>query len=271
MDNQTRCIFVLQSGMMPKPSETVAGCTTKAKSFLTYRNYFLTIKTSTMFNTKKMFAPDANETAGGTTAAPVVKMKTDDEYKSEKRTELEAQKKAEFEKFKTLEFDTPDWVASQMELYKIGVAIKGEIANLKNIEAEQLLQEKRNERIALVDKLLEAHDANMAAQADRKATIEAKNAAYDVFKNAKEVVTNELLGRYATAKPKVTTDGTATTAPAGERGATSAAIKASLLKHLAVPGTTIAAAKKAVEAEGFSRGTVGSVATQMIKDREITA
>ena len=200
--------------------------------------------------------------------APIVKV-----YNSEKLTQLRADKKAAWEALNNqnpeagtvYEFDSPEWLKQSMEVFRIGKLIDGEIAALKQAEVDAELSVKRSERVALNTAQLAAYDAMLAVNADKKATQEAKYAAAETFRIAKEVVDNELLAKYASAKSVTTT---ATSTGGGERGATGAKILERLRAHIA-EGKTSTDAVKSVIAEGFSRGTVGSVRTQMVKDGEI--
>ena len=159
-------------------------------------------------------------------------------------------------------------LAISMEIYKKQQELATEIANIRKHERELELIEARNARKALLDAVIDANGALIAINNDKKATIEEKNAVYDDFKAKRDIVYAELTARYGSSTPaKKSNDGTPK--EPGTRGGTSAAIKELLLGHLA-SGKTLTAAKKLVEAEGYSRGTVGTVATAMIVAGEAT-
>lgn len=153
-------------------------------------------------------------------------------------------------------YGTPEHNAAKMELYKAEKLIEAQIAEERKAEAEQKAAEARNARIALRQNYgtaLLAANAKGATQADK-----------DALAAAELALDNALLPNHKS--PAKTAEGTG---GGGTKGATSEAIKASLLGHIAA-GKTITEAKKLTEAEGFSRGTTGAVATAMIKAGEIT-
>lgn len=210
------------------------------------------------------FAPATIETGNATVATPPPAKV----YSSDKLTELKNAKKEAWEKFQKQEFDTPAWHEAQLDVYKIGKQIDGEIALLKKAELDAEIAEKRNVRIALVDN----YDTAVLALSGlpKNATQEAKDAATTAVKAAREIIVNELLARYATSKPATATNGTPTNATAGGRGATGEEIKSKLLAYIAA-GKTNTDAVKSVIAEGFSRGTTGAVMTAMKKAGEVAA
>lgn len=153
-------------------------------------------------------------------------------------------------------------LAISMDIYRKQQELSTEIANIRKHERELELQEARNARKALLDAVIEAHEKVQASLADKKMSIDEKNAIYDDFKAKRDIVYAELTARYGGSTPaKKANDGTPK--EPGTRGGTSAAIKELLLGHLAA-GKTLTEAKKLVEAEGYSRGTTGTVATAMI-------
>lgn len=159
-------------------------------------------------------------------------------------------------------------LAISMEIYRKQQELSTEIANIRKHERELELQEARNARKALLDAVIEAHEKVQASLADKKMSIDEKNAIYDDFKAKRDIVYAELTARYGSSTPaKKANDGTPK--EPGTRGGTSAAIKELLLGHLAA-GKTLTEAKKLVEAEGYSRGTTGTVATAMIVAGEAT-
>lgn len=159
-------------------------------------------------------------------------------------------------------------LAISMDIYRKQQELATEIANIRKHERELELQEARNARKALLDAVIEAHEKVQASLADKKMSIDEKNAIYDDFKAKRDIVYAELTARYGSSTPaKKANDGTPK--EPGTRGGTSAAIKELLLGHLAA-GKTLTEAKKLVEAEGYSRGTTGTVATAMIVAGEAT-
>lgn len=159
-------------------------------------------------------------------------------------------------------------LAISMDIYRKQQELATEIANIRKHERELELIEARNARKALLDAVIYALEEVVKTNNDKKATIEEKNAVYDDFKAKRDVVYAELTARYGSSTPaKKANDGTPK--EPGTRGGTSAAIKELLLGHLAA-GKTLTEAKKLVEAEGYSRGTTGTVATAMIVAGEAT-
>lgn len=149
-----------------------------------------------------------------------------------------------------------------LEVYKIGEDIKKEIAEIRKHEAELLRKEKEAAIVKLFDDAIAAY-ANHLKVEGSKASIEEKNAASNAYKEQREKVVNRLLG----SRPAAATTGKT---PTGTRGATGSAIHQMILDNLAA-GMTLTDAKKAIVDAGYSRGTTGAVATQMIKDGEIKA
>ena len=210
-----------------------------------------------------LFLTAAATEAGAT--APVVEAPAPT---SEKLTEIDA-------RIDGLYADLTANIADRTKAQEINMAIfkatqerTAELAAIKKHEADLKLQELRNQRVALVDELLAAWDANTAIQADKKASVEDKNAVYEAFKTKKEAVTNELLAKYPATKT-ATVAATGDKPAAGTKGGVSEAIKAILVAELAT-GKLLKDAKKVAEDAGHSRGTVGAVATQMVKDGEAT-
>lgn len=183
---------------------------------------------------------------------------------NEKTVSLNAEIDALFAK-QDAEKDRAAKLEISMEIYKKQNELAAEIASIRKMERELELQEARNARKALLDAVIDANGALIAINNDKKATIEEKNAIYDDFKAKRDVVYAELTARYGSSAPAKKTSGEQK--EPGNRGGTSAAIKELLLGHLA-SGKTMSAAKKLVEAEGYSRGTVGTVATAMIVSGE---
>jgi len=186
-------------------------------------------------------------TAGATeaqaaTGAAVIAQKV---YTSDKLTALRAARKVEAGKLNAIEDTESEDYAKQFDIvFKADQEIKAEIANLKQAEREAEIQEKRAAKVSLFDTCITAWDANTAAQADKKMSLEDKNAVYDAYKTAREVVVNMLLG--TVAKPATASTGTAG-ASTGTAGANAEAIVA-----LFLAGETLAQ----IEAKGYAKSTV---------------
>lgn len=153
-------------------------------------------------------------------------------------------------------YGTPEFNEAKLALYKAEKLIEAQIAEERKADAEQAAAEKRNERIALRTN----YGAAILAASAKGAGQDAK----DALTAAEVALDNALLPNHKS--PAKTAEG-GTGAP---KGATSEAIRESLLGHIA-GGKTLAEAKKLTEAEGFSRGTTGSVATAMVKSGELVA
>lgn len=176
---------------------------------------------------------------------------------SEKLTELKSKKKELYEKEVKAEYDSKEWLDLRLEGFKISEQIKAEIANIKKAESEAELQVKRNERIALLDNVLDLHTQVVNSIGNQGMSLEEKNAVNDQFQKAREVVVNELLAKYAGAKPAApSTNGSTTT---GTRGATTAAIRA-LIAPMYANGISGAEVRKSIIGEhGFNDGTANAV------------
>lgn len=148
--------------------------------------------------------------------------------------------------------------SAMLETFKIQKEIDAEIANIKTQERQAELEKQRNARIELVTNLETTLTAKLKVDAEKKSSDEERNAANDAYLAAREIVTNELLARYATSKPAAKTAGDASDKPAGERGKTGAEIIALHTANLAA-GMSPADSKAAIVASGFSRGTTGAV------------
>lgn len=180
-----------------------------------------------------------------TTQAPVVKIPT-----SPKLTELQATRKAQFAAMQKLDPDSADAEAALAEVIKTDGLIKVEKAAIVKAENDAVNAEKRNARLALVGNMISAYDAKLAVDADKKATPEAKQEAADKYDEARKVVENELLARYATSKPASTSGGDGVT----KNGNTALILEAHLSNVAA--GMTDAASRKALEDAGYKRSTV---------------
>ncbi len=215
-------------------------------------------------------APDAEGTTGTTTepTAPVVNIKP--EPTSEKLQELVKEENDLLDADLTGK-TRDEKLDHNLKIFEVGNKIKAEKAAIAAAERDRERAEKLAERTAILDK----RDAAKAAwEADNVAIakipvgkrtpeqIEANNALNDEFKKLNEVILNALIGnvRAATAKPA----GAATTSGVAPKG-TSAEIREKLLAHVN-GGVTLTEAKKLVMAEGYTRGTTGTVATQLIDE-----
>lgn len=149
-----------------------------------------------------------------------------------------------------------EFVDVMVEMFKIGTDIKTEEANIARIAKEAEIANKRNERIALVDAMLEAYAAVIAINAT-DASIDDKNLVYAKFKELRAPIDNEMLLRIPSGiASKKAVDGLAPkTTDGGEKGK---AIIAYFLEQRAngVPDTQI---KKELVANGHAVGTVGAV------------
>jgi len=153
-----------------------------------------------------------------------------------------------------------EFVEVMIAMFKLGNDIKAEEANILRIAKEQEIAAKRNERIALVDTMLDLHIAwhKVETATPSGENLDEKNAAYAKFKEARAVIDNEMLLRVPSGiASKKAVDGLATkaTTEGGEKGK---AIIAYFIEQRAagVPYTQI---KKDLVANGHAVGTVGSV------------
>lgn len=150
-----------------------------------------------------------------------------------------------------------------LKVYKIGEDIKKEIALIKQHELELQRKEKEAAIVKMFDDAIDAYVANQAGVGNKSLSIEQKNQLNNDYQAKREIVVNRLLG----SRPAATKTGTTST---GTKGATGARIRQAILDNIA-SGMTLTEAKKAIVEGGESRGTTGAVATQMIKDGEISA
>lgn len=186
-------------------------------------------------------------------------------YTSDKLTELQAEEARLWDVVKGLlnegKMGSKEFNDANLAIYKVQADVKAEIANLKNIEQQQILAEKRQARLQLIANRDAARDANMAAQADANMSQEDKNAAYDEFKKHNEILENELLAKFGTSKPSTPAkDGVASpsTPAGGGKGSTGDQIRSRYIA-LTGGGMTATDAVKTIIGEGFSRGTTGAV------------
>ncbi len=185
-----------------------------------------------------------------------VKTETTVKAPSAKVVELQSAAAEAFKALSGKTYGTPEFNDAKLALYKAEKLVEAQIADEKKAEAEQKIADLRNERIALRTNYRDA----ILAGSGKNATQEQK----DAILAAETALDNALLPNHKS--PAKTAEGGQT---GGTKGVTSEAIKASLLGHIAA-GKTVTEAKKLTEAEGFSRGTTGAVATAMIKAGEIT-
>lgn len=165
-------------------------------------------------------------------------------------------------------------VSLKLEIFRIDKEISGEIANLTKQANEAAAAEKRNERLKLMDNydaavIAKNHaDAEIAKIAVGKRTPEqlaVANEANDAMQAARDIVTNELLARYATSSPAKTA------VVGGEKtGTKSAEIKALYIQYTG-EGKTSTEAEKLIVAAGYSRGTTGAVCLEYRKSLAVTA
>lgn len=165
---------------------------------------------------------------------------------SPKLVELEAARKAKRLEARQFEPDSEAETKCLDEAYKISLDIKAEIANIAKIESDAILQLKRSERIAL-------NNAQFVALFGSDEAFEAfKNSLaveqLDKFKAANEIVSNELLSKFA-ATPKANkaeSNGTAKTSDAEMLALATANYQAGMLD---------ADNRKALEAAGSPRSS----------------
>lgn len=183
-----------------------------------------------------------NNTKNAETPAPAP------EPTSEKLTEIRAKIDAALNTDQS-KFTRDEKLKLNMQIFELGQDEKTEIANIKKLANEAKAQEARNAKIAMIDNLIAAHDANMAAVKNNKLSLDEKNAFNDTFHKLREDVVNAVLG----SKPA----SAAATGTTGTRGETGKKIVARYLE-LKAEGVNITEAKKRIEGEGFARGTVGA-------------
>lgn len=161
---------------------------------------------------------------------------------------LKSEKSAKFTELKNItDSDSIEATNLSLAIYKLTQDIKAQEAIIAKAEREQEIAMKRNERIKLVDTLLEAHEHVLKVHATKSSTLEDKNAASDAFKAAKDVVSNELLAKYAAPVRAVSTDG----APAS--GKSKAIVELFIEGRAYGKGDT--EIMKEIVSAGFARGT----------------
>lgn len=186
---------------------------------------------------------------------------------SDKLTALREQRKVKFTEAMSLEYGTKEQNDALTSVFKIDGDIRAEIAAIKAQESAAKLADLRNEQVA---KLAERDNAmrNLdAVKADKKATPEKLAEAQGAFDILNEPIVNALLSKFGTVKPvTIAADGTAK--PAGTKGSTGTEIHDKLLA-LINGGVTPTEACKTLVAEGYARGTVGSIRTAMKEAGEV--
>lgn len=207
-------------------------------------------------------APQETETAAAETAAAETETKVVPEPESEQLTKIRTDIDNQWTEIEGLKPRTPEYTAATLKLFELQASETAEIANIKKREQELLLIEKQNQRVALLDAVIDAKLAsvefdNSVRGAD--GTIPAEhhersNELNAAFKQAREVVANELLKSLPTVRKTVAAG---TTAAAGDsnKGDEKTAI---LAKHVAniAAGKTDAESRKLLEADGHKRSTV---------------
>lgn len=203
-------------------------------------------------------SPDATDASGTTAilaAEPTAILAA--EPNSENLTKLRAEMVTLWASMVACQPGTKEAMEANLTVFKHQKLIDAEIASIAQHERELVQIEKRNKKIRMVDELLAAHDANKAAQADKKLPEADKNAANDSFRKLYDGVTTELLVSVSPAKQA---GATSTGTNAGTRGNTSNEILVILKEEMAA-GKSLTDAKKVAMYKGYSRGTTGSVAT----------
>jgi len=165
---------------------------------------------------------------------------------SEKLTELQNAYKAAWDSMlKMTDPFAKETKDAKLAVWKIEGEIKAEEAAILKAENEARIAEQRNQRLLLNANQLAAHVALLTIKADKKATAEAVAEAQTAFDNAKELVDNELLAKYAKSAPaKKAVDGDA---PKADKTAQTAEI----VEHYLAGKTN-----KEIEDLGFARSTV---------------
>lgn len=179
------------------------------------------------------------------------------EPKSENLTKLQAELAAKWSHMVAQTPGSKEALDANLDVYKQQKLIDGEIATIRKGWADEELAVKRNERVKLLDNYIELVITDRAIQADKKADIATKDAATKEANDAREVLVNQLLSKFAAAAPaKTAANGTTTTA--GPKGAKTAEIRAAFDANRAA-GMGDTDNVKAIIASGHSRGTTGAV------------
>lgn len=201
---------------------------------------------------------DATAATPATPAAPAAEVQKPAEPTNAKIEELKV-KRTELRKLTgTFEPDSKERDENEIEIWKIGEAIKAEVAAIKAEEAEAAKKAQRAEKLAKVQEMIDLHIVAMA----EGATDEQKDAA----KKAREVIENIVLGQKSSS-------GTGTTTPSanGAKGQTTAAIRAYARPILeGATRETVAEIGKKVRKEllnqGFNDGTMNAAVLNLEKE-----
>lgn len=154
---------------------------------------------------------------------------------------------------------TEQFTDIMLQMFNLGNGIKTEKAEIEKVLREADIAKKRNERLGLIDAMLEAHLSYEAVRLDANATMETKNIAYAAYKEARNPIDNEMLIRIPSGiASKKAVDGLAPKTDGGEKGK---AIISYFLEQRAV-GVTDTNIKKDLVASGHAVGTVGAVILQ---------
>lgn len=184
---------------------------------------------------------------------------------SEKLTQLNADADRIWAELGTHPRTSPEAAELRNQMIKNEGDIKAEIAAIKKTENDAKIAEKRAAELSVLNSYTDAVLSNAAVQADKKASIEDKNASSDSLAAIHETLVNKLLGKVSAPRTSAPSD-----KPAGTRGATGSAIKEMLLAKLAAGGVTVTQALKDTIAEGnFSRGTAGTARTELKEAGEL--
>lgn len=125
-------------------------------------------------------------------------------------------------------------------------------------EAAAKLAEARNAELAKVQALLDAHDVNKTVQADKKATVEEKQAANEAFQAAKLAVENRMLPVHVST-PRAANKAVQADKPAGTRGAISGEIRTIATELFAQGKTGTEVRAFVIKERGFNDGTANAV------------
>lgn len=148
---------------------------------------------------------------------------------------------------------------AMIKAFQIGKDIDVEKSNIKKLLHEQEVAMKRNERIALIDNVIDLAIKHYIVENATPSgeNLDEKNEAYAKMKNAREIVANELLAKYPTSKPS--TVATAGVAKSTSTNGNKAADILAMFHEQRAAGVPDATIKKNIEAAGHARGTVGAV------------
>lgn len=202
-----------------------------------------------MAKTNKATDNVAETTPTDTTAAQTA---TVAEPQSEKLTALNQELSDKWALMLTFKPGTKEARDANLEVYKVQKNIDAEIANIKQAENQKVLDEQRNQRVAMYDESIVSF-GRAAGLSEEQIAEAQKNESY---KALRENCVNALLAKYAASKPTGTIGGNGqTSAP---KGATSKAIIEMWEKNRAA-GMSDTDNVKDIIASGQSRGTTGAV------------